>query len=60
MDCVKVLTFLVFVYTCSFAKDSDFSIKKDPEEMEMDFPEVDDKSYENVQKIIKGLYLWSQ
>ncbi|XWS16133.1 hypothetical protein CRYUN_Cryun34aG0059300 [Craigia yunnanensis] len=37
-----------------FAKDSDFSIKKDPQEMEMDFPEVDDKSYDNVQKIIKA------
>ncbi|XP_017978809.1 PREDICTED: zinc finger CCCH domain-containing protein 62-like isoform X2 [Theobroma cacao] len=36
------------------AKDFDLSIKKDPEEMEMNFPEVDDKSYEYVQKIVKA------
>ncbi|XP_022715326.1 uncharacterized protein LOC111274723 isoform X2 [Durio zibethinus] len=36
------------------ARDSDFSIEKDPEEREMDLPEVDDKSYENVQEIIKA------
>ncbi|XVF86946.1 hypothetical protein PTKIN_Ptkin18bG0081300 [Pterospermum kingtungense] len=35
-------------------KDSDISIKKDLEEMETDLPEVDEKSYENVQRIIKA------
>ncbi|MFQ6667789.1 hypothetical protein Gotur_033686 [Gossypium turneri] len=36
----------------SFAKDSDFSNVKDPE-LGMDFSHIDDKSYENVQNIIK-------
>lgn len=54
MDCVKVYFFLGICYTCSVAKDSDISIKKDPEETETDFPEVDGKSYEHVQKSIKG------
>ncbi|XVE51816.1 hypothetical protein DITRI_Ditri02bG0071300 [Diplodiscus trichospermus] len=36
------------------AKKSDLSIKKGQDEIEMDFPEVDDKSYENVEKIIKA------
>jgi hypothetical protein len=42
------------IFWCSVAKDLDLSFDKDPGEKETKLAEVDEKSYEEVQKIIQG------